>query len=83
MSGLFLLKIIAYLLLHGWVPYIPQLFVECFHILSSFSTLSTFDTKKKHKRLIINAYYFLAFFGTQIVTMNSGFENESTKKVSK
>ena len=25
--------------------YIPQLFVECFHILSSFSTPSTFGTQ--------------------------------------
>ena len=36
-------------------------FGECFHILSSFSTPSTFGTKK-YKRLIINEYYFLVSF---------------------
>ena len=35
---------------------------------------------KKHKHLIINSYYFSYFFGHADCDMNSGFDNESTKK---
>ena len=48
------------------------------HTFLIFHTIYFWYTKCKY--LIINPYHFHYFFGTQIVTMNSGFDNESTKK---
>ena len=50
------------------------------HTFLIFPTIYFWYTK--HNHLIINSYHFTLLFGTQIVTMNSGFDNESTKKVS-
>ena len=51
------------------------------HTFLIFPTIYFWYTK--HNHLIINSYHFTLLFGTQIVTMNSGFDNESTKKVRK
>ena len=61
--------------------FIPQFFGECFHILSSFSTPSTFDAQNINTWQSIHIIFIL-LFGTQIVTMIIGFDNESRKKVS-
>ena len=54
-------------------------FGECFHILSLFSTPSTFGTQTINTWLSTYVIFTLLFC-TLIVTMNSGFDNESTKK---
>lgn len=51
------------------------------HSFPIFHTIYFWHIQYKH--LIIKIYHFNSSFGTQIVTMNSGFDNESTKKVSK
>ena len=56
-------------------------FGECFHILSSFSTPSAFDAQNINTWQSIHIIFIL-LFGTQIVTMIIGFDNESRKKVS-
>ena len=54
-------------------------FGECFHILSSYSTPSTFGTQNINTWLSTHVIFTLLFC-TLIVTMNSGVDNESTKK---
>ena len=56
-------------------------FGECFHILSSFSMPSTFGTQNINTWLSTHVIFTLLFC-TLIVTMISGVDNESRKKVS-
>ena len=58
---------------------IPQLFEEQFHTISPIFTTLIYGTKLINIcKSTVSRFYL--FFGTLVATMNSGFDNESTKQ---